>query len=73
MKEKELLERTGEQVVALELQIKVPWKVFFVVTLVGLITKNDETNYRKEIDLLTTWCNNLLLNVNCVCMYLSPL
>ena len=35
-------------------------------TLVGLITKNDETNYRKEVNLLTTWCsnNNLLLNVS---------
>ncbi|KAJ8353335.1 hypothetical protein SKAU_G00209020 [Synaphobranchus kaupii] len=33
-------------------------------TLVGLITKDDETHYRKEVDLLTTWCrdNNLLLN-----------
>ncbi|XP_049579031.2 uncharacterized protein [Syngnathus scovelli] len=35
-------------------------------TLVGLITKGDETRYRSEVDLLTTWCrdNNLLLNVN---------
>ena len=35
-------------------------------TLVGLITKNDETHYRKEVNLLTTWCrdNNLLLNVS---------
>ncbi|KAJ8354257.1 hypothetical protein SKAU_G00218240 [Synaphobranchus kaupii] len=35
-------------------------------TLVGLITKDDETHYRKEVDLLTTWCrdNNLLLNVS---------
>ncbi|KAK0135168.1 putative RNA-directed DNA polymerase from transposon X-element [Merluccius polli] len=35
-------------------------------TLVGLITKNDETHYRKEVDRLTTWCrdNNLLLNVS---------
>uniref|UniRef100_A0A3P9KN81 Reverse transcriptase domain-containing protein n=1 Tax=Oryzias latipes TaxID=8090 RepID=A0A3P9KN81_ORYLA len=34
-------------------------------TLVGLITKGDETNYREEVDLLTKWCrdNNLLLNV----------
>ena len=33
-------------------------------TLVGLITKDDETHYRKEVSLLTTWCgdNNLLLN-----------
>jgi hypothetical protein len=35
-------------------------------TLVGLITKGDETKYRLEVDLLTTWCrdNNLLLNVS---------
>ena len=35
-------------------------------TLVGLITKNDETSYRKEVNLLTMWCsnNNLLLNVS---------
>ncbi|XP_062235277.1 uncharacterized protein LOC133932561 [Platichthys flesus] len=35
-------------------------------TQVGLITKNDETHYRKEINLLTTWCrdHNLLLNVS---------
>ncbi|KAJ8346063.1 hypothetical protein SKAU_G00302560 [Synaphobranchus kaupii] len=35
-------------------------------TLVGLITKDDETHYRKEVDLLTTWCrdNNLLLNAH---------
>src|SRR4029434_9781185 len=35
-------------------------------TLVGLITKSDETHYRKEVNLLTTWCrdNNLLLNVS---------
>uniref|UniRef100_A0A669CX86 Reverse transcriptase domain-containing protein n=1 Tax=Oreochromis niloticus TaxID=8128 RepID=A0A669CX86_ORENI len=35
-------------------------------TLVGLITKGDETHYRKEVELLTTWCrdNNLLLNVS---------
>ncbi|KAK0133374.1 putative RNA-directed DNA polymerase from transposon BS [Merluccius polli] len=34
-------------------------------TLMGLITKN-ETHYRKEVKLLTTWCsdNNLLLNVS---------
>lgn len=33
-------------------------------TLLGLITKTDET-YRKEVDLLATWCrdSNLLLNV----------
>nr|XP_049611658.1 uncharacterized protein LOC125989380 [Syngnathus scovelli] len=36
------------------------------MTLVGLITEGDETRYRSEVDLLTTWCrdNNLLLNVN---------
>ena len=35
-------------------------------TLVGLITKGDETHYREEVDLLARWCkdNNLLLNVN---------
>lgn len=35
-------------------------------TLVGLITEGDETQYRKEVNLLTTWCrnNNLLLNVS---------
>ncbi|KAG5264795.1 hypothetical protein AALO_G00258100 [Alosa alosa] len=35
-------------------------------TLVGLITKGDETQYRLEVNLLTTWCrdNNLLLNVS---------
>jgi len=33
-------------------------------TLIGLITKDDETLYRREVNLLTTWCgaNNLLLN-----------
>ncbi|XP_049573464.1 ribonuclease P protein subunit p29 isoform X1 [Syngnathus scovelli] len=35
-------------------------------TMVGLITKGDETQCRLEVDLLTAWCrdNNLLLNVN---------
>lgn len=35
-------------------------------TLVGLITKGDETHYREEVELLTMWCkdNNLLLNVS---------
>nr|XP_033487514.1 uncharacterized protein si:ch1073-145m9.1 [Epinephelus lanceolatus] len=35
-------------------------------TLVGLITKDNETHYRKEVNHLTTWCrdNNLLLNVS---------
>ncbi|KAI3364670.1 hypothetical protein L3Q82_011445 [Scortum barcoo] len=35
-------------------------------TLVGLITKGDETHYRKEVQLLSRWCkdNNLLLNVS---------
>lgn len=35
-------------------------------TLVGLITKGDETHYREEVHLLTKWCsnNNLLLNVS---------
>ncbi|KAM9781037.1 uncharacterized protein ACBT44_022394 isoform 2-T4 [Syngnathus typhle] len=35
-------------------------------TLVGLITKGDETQYKLEVDPLTTWCrdNNLLLNVD---------
>lgn len=35
-------------------------------TLVGLITKGDKTQYRLEVDHLTTWCrdNNLLLNVS---------
>ncbi len=35
-------------------------------TLVGLSTKDDKTHYRKEVNLLTTWCrdNNLLLNVS---------
>ncbi|KAM9809439.1 uncharacterized protein ACBT44_012682 [Syngnathus typhle] len=35
-------------------------------TLVGLITKGDETQYRLEVDLLNTWCrdNNILLNVD---------
>ena len=35
-------------------------------TLVGLITKGDESHYRNEVNLLTTWCrnNNLLLNVS---------
>ena len=35
-------------------------------TLVGLITKGDETHYREEVELLTRWCkdNNLLLNVS---------
>ena len=31
-----------------------------------VITEGDETPYRKEVELLTTWCksNNLLLNVS---------
>jgi putative heme iron utilization protein len=35
-------------------------------TLVGLITNNDETAYRKEVRALGVWCqeNNLTLNVN---------
>ena len=34
--------------------------------LVGLVTKDDETHYRNEVNRLTTWCrdNNLLLNVS---------
>ncbi|KAI5618697.1 gastrula zinc finger protein XlCGF28.1-like [Silurus asotus] len=31
-------------------------------TVIGLITNNDETAYREEIQHLVTWCNNLLLN-----------
>ncbi|KAF0036595.1 hypothetical protein F2P81_011907 [Scophthalmus maximus] len=35
-------------------------------TVVGLISKNDETHYRKEVSQLATWCrnNNLLLNID---------
>jgi hypothetical protein len=35
-------------------------------TVVGLITKNDETAYREEVRALVEWCqeNNLSLNVN---------
>ncbi len=35
-------------------------------TLVGLITNDDETHYRTEVDHLAKWCsdNNLLLNVS---------
>jgi hypothetical protein len=35
-------------------------------TVVGLITKNDETAYREEVSALGVWCqeNNLTLNVN---------
>ena len=35
-------------------------------TVVGLITKNDETDYREELRALRVWCqeNNLSLNVN---------
>jgi hypothetical protein len=35
-------------------------------TVVGLITNNDETPYRKEVGALVEWCqeDNLLLNVN---------
>ncbi|KAL0201505.1 hypothetical protein M9458_004692, partial [Cirrhinus mrigala] len=35
-------------------------------TVIGLISNNDETAYRKEIKHLATWCtdNNLLLNTN---------
>ena len=34
-------------------------------TVVGLISHNDETNYRKEVNQLARWChnNNLFLNV----------
>ena len=35
-------------------------------TIVGLITGNDESAYREEVDTLTTWCqdNNLSLNIS---------
>ena len=35
-------------------------------TVVGLITDNDETAYRKEVRELAVWCqdNNLSLNLN---------
>ena len=35
------------------------------IIMVGLITDNDETAYRKEVRDLTVWCkdNNLSLNV----------
>ena len=35
-------------------------------TVTGLISDNDETNYRREIDGITDWCdrNNLFLNVS---------
>lgn len=33
-------------------------------TLVGLITKGDESHYREEVDLLTSWCKDLPLNVS---------
>ncbi|KAK0135194.1 RNA-directed DNA polymerase from mobile element jockey [Merluccius polli] len=35
-------------------------------TVVGLISDNDETHYREEIQLLTRWCsdNNLMLNTS---------
>ena len=34
------------------------------MTVIGLITNNDEAAYRKEVQNLTTWCtdNNLFLN-----------
>ena len=37
-----------------------------VTAVVGLITNNDETVYRKEVSALADWCqeNNLSLNVN---------
>ena len=37
-----------------------------ILTVVGLITKNEETHYREEVNLLTRWCrdNNLLLKVS---------
>ena len=36
------------------------------ITVVGLITNNDETTYKKEVRALGVWCqgNNLSLNVN---------
>ena len=36
------------------------------ITVVGLITNNDETAYREEVRALGVWCqeNNLTLNVN---------
>ena len=36
------------------------------ITVVGLITNNDETAYREEVRALGVWCqeNNLSLNVN---------
>src|SRR4029434_3354961 len=36
-----------------------------LMTIVGLITDNDESAYREEVDTLTTWCqdNHLSLNI----------
>ncbi len=35
-------------------------------TVIGLITNNDETAYRKEVSELVTWCdaNNLTMNIS---------
>ena len=35
-------------------------------TIVGLISNNDESSYREEVDTLTSWCrdNNLSVNVS---------
>ncbi|KAK3546823.1 hypothetical protein QTP86_003078 [Hemibagrus guttatus] len=40
-------------------------KFFDDTTVVGLISKNDESAYREEVQQLTAWCkaNNLSLNV----------
>ena len=33
-------------------------------TIVGLITESDESAYRKEVDTLTTWCQDNYLSLN---------
>jgi hypothetical protein len=36
------------------------------MVIIGLVSDNNETDYRKQIELSTKWCteHNLLLNVN---------
>src|SRR4029434_5679915 len=33
-------------------------------TIVGLITDNEESAYREEVDTLTTWCQDNILSLN---------
>ena len=49
-----------------QIPLQLDFKFADDTTVVGWISNNDETEYRKEIENLVNWCgnNNLSLNVN---------